>query len=497
MNIELQLHVQTPSVSVQKGLVVQVTLVNRGEQSIDAPAENDRSAALTIMSRQDDGSVIRVAHGVTRHVLMSSSLTNQVTRWLSLPAGEAREWTFDLISYQYPLPAGTFTLEAHCALGDESTVISSAVSVGATAHVVDAIRILRSNSVLDGLDVIIEPDGLEAPHFLRLYNTSRPFAAWYSEPLAGPGRITVATPSYFSTATFDHFFKRWILRQYDGRVFVQETEFGRLLGEPVAVELPEATRIIGSAIHEHGQLWLALEHHDGRRTLYFVDGQTLSLRYELPQLPTRANHFTLGEKGTAVVAAYADDGLFRLTLDEAGTGVAEKVFNTELELHDLRVDPVRRCIQAAFWDGPGGSHLQLVACPAWVEADERLDDGAQENTSKPETVLDAGEDIPVPLSRTETTVRYFERTGLLSEMTNFAWDWDDKGRPHLAFIANDCLYYFSGNGAPLLIFSESGLSHPVVVAKPVLSIGFATPERGFQIYQYKRGLLLREGSMPW
>jgi hypothetical protein len=495
VNIELQLRIDTPTVSVQKGLVVHVTLINRGEQAIEAPAENDRSTALTITSRQTNGEVIRVAHGVTRHVLMSSSLTNQITRWESLPAGASREWTLDLVSYQYPLPVGIFTLEAYCALGDESTVVSNVVTVEAVGHAVDAVRFSRSNSVLDGLDVIIEPKTAEEPHFLRLFNTSRPFGAWYSEPLTGPGRMSVATPSYFSTATFDHFFKRCVLRQYDGKVFIQATEFGRPVGETIEIVLPEASRIIGSGIHEHDRLWLALEHHDGRRILSFVDGQTLAPRYEVPPLHGGASHFTLAEKDTTVVAAFADQGLFRLTLDDAGAGIPEKVFNTELELHSLRVDPVRRCIQAAFWDGPGGSHLQFVACPAWLEPEELISENGEDAPAQQE--LDDNEEVPVPLSRTETTVRYFERTGLLSQMTDFAWDWDEKGRPHLAFIESDCLYYHSGKGAAQLIFSEPGITHPVVVAKPLLSLGFATPKRGFQIYQYKRGLLLREGPMPW
>jgi hypothetical protein len=446
------------------GLHLQLTARNSGPLAVSLPVPTDRSAALTVYAYRDS-KLTHVANGLTQQDMMTAGRVDETTEREPLAAGAERSWELDLTSWCYPLLTGDNSVYAECLLGDGSSVRSNTVIAPVQARPVQALSLDRSNPVLDGLCLLLESPGADGPERrLRLYNTSRPLAPWFSAPLPALGSEppVLATPNFFLTDTFDHFFLRWLVAVSENTLRALKFASGVFTGQAREAPLPAGRRLVAAIQQVNDELLVFLRGPGGELECCEFSDAGLSLRFALQARTPSARTPVIGARADRIVIVTAEHGVDRLDLDYQGNVLAEQhLFDTDLTTLDLRYDPVSDAVKAGFWDGPQGQHLQLV-------------------------VVHEG----------QPRVFYQERTGVQRDLLEVGWDCDPAGEFHVVGNSTSGLFYWTRSVAPQLLLAAFAPRLPRVLAQRRPCIGLYDPERGYNIYEYRNGLQLREGPWP-
>lgn len=463
MAVSLEIRAISQSLTTLDGLRVVVTARNDTQGAVLLPDESDRSAALTICSQSGDREVRR-ANGLTHQDMMTTARRDERTSMEPLAPGAERTWSFDLIRYQYPLPAGQFSVYAECSLEDGSVVRSNAVTVDVDAVQPEKAALVRDNPILDGTALLLGLARAGAKEWrVRLYNTRRPLAPWFCAAVALPesAEPLLATAAFFRTDTFDHFFDRWVVARELREVVALRLLNGEPTGEQRRAQLPaNAARLLGAIVRPEQELLIFVETQQAEIECHAFGASRLDLRFRVPApVGSKVPPVVVGFEDRVAIAAAAG-GIDRLDVDYQGAVLLrERLFNTDLEVFDLRFDPVDDCIKAGFWDGRHGEHLQLVA-----------------------------------VRGTQPRVFYREREADLRDLLELGWDVDAEGQFHVVPVASSGLYYWSSDARPELVLEPAGERKPLVIAQDRTFIAFADAERGYNFYEYRRGLRLREGE---
>jgi len=446
------------------GLRLQLTFRNLGPDPVALPVPTDLSAALTVYAYRGT-ELTRVANGITHQDMMSRGRFDEATEREPVAAGLERSWELDLTSYAYPLLAGESSVFAECILGDGSVVRSNTIQVGVQALPVNRIALDRSNPVLDGVCVLLESvgtNGLERR--LRLYNTARPLAPWFCEPLPalGADALVVATPNFFLPDTFDHFFARWLVAIDPGKVSALRLVSGRPSGQVREAPLPHGRRLLSAIQQPNDELLVFFLGPAGELECGDFSDAGLSLRFSLSPRTFTAPNLVIGGRADRLVIVTAEGGIERLDVDYQGTVLDHRrLFDTDLRTIDVRFDPVNDDVKASFWDGVQGQHLQLV-------------------------LVRGG----------EPSVFYQERTESLRELLELSWDCDRAGEFHVVGNLPTGLFYWTRRVPPRLLLAGPGPRLPRVLAQRRPCIGLWDAERGYNFYEYRDGLRFREGPLP-
>jgi hypothetical protein len=446
------------------GLRLQLTARNSGPLAVSLPTTTDRSAALTVYAYRDS-KLTHVANGLTQQDMMTAGRVDETTERELLAAGAERSWELDLTSSGYPLLAGDSSVYAECLLGDGSSVRSNTVIVPVQARQVQALALDRSNPVLDGMCLLLESPGADGPELrLRLYNSSRPLAPWFSTllPALGSQLPVLATPNFFLTDTFDHFFLRWLVTVDEGKLRALKFSSGLSTGREREAALPVGRRLIAAIQGVNDELLVFLRGPSGELECCDFSDAGLSLRFARKGGAPGASASVIGARADRLVLVTAEHGIDRLDLDYQGAELAEQhLFDTDLATLDVRYDPVSDEVKAGFWDGAQGEHLQLVVG----------------HEGKPQ-------------------IFYQERSGAQRDLFEVSWDRDPAGEFHVVGNTASGLYYWTRGVVPRLLLAASGPRLPRVLAQRRPCIALYDPERGYNVYEYRDGLRFREGPWP-
>jgi hypothetical protein len=461
MSITLELSTTTPELTTLDGLRVRVVARNSGVSPVSLPNEADLSAALTLEARQGS-QLVRVASGMTQQDMMNVGRADPVTRYAPLAPSEERVYDLDLTRYQYPLPAGVSTVHAQIQAEDGTTARSNALDVTVQEAQVERVSLARNNPILDGVTLLLESG--DGKWRQRLYNTRRPLAAWYGEELPVPvgAQPMLATPTYFRTDSFDHFFTRWLLFVDEGELSALLLVNGRASADVRSAVLAPGQRVLAALSPAPARVLVFLSSAHGELTCHELTAAGLELRFVLPVHGVGDASWLISGRLNRIVLARARSGVERIDLDETGqTQRHEHEFNTDLTAFELRFDPVEDAIKAAFWDGPQGEHLQLVNV-----------DGAGPR------------------------VFYSERSGALRDIREFAWAIEPKsGRPFAVANTGQGLYLWSHGETPSLIADPGSARLPLLIAQKRPYVGFWSPGLGYNFYEYRHGQLRLPGRL--
>jgi hypothetical protein len=305
---------------------------------------------------------------------------------------------------------------------------------------------------------------------VRQYNTSRPLAAWYAHPVDVPESTQplLATPTFFQTDSFEPFSRRWLVYQHAGDVVGQELYNGATTGSgrrgSLAV-LPhhatpagQAWRLASAALNWLDELWVFFCRHD-QLIACVLSSHGLDVRFQVDDLPESEIPRVVCARADRVVVVSAQQGIDRVELSYAGQVLShQRCFNTDLDVTDVRYDPVADHIKAGFADA---AHLQWVCIApegnrVFVQSWEEL-----------------------------------HQTQALREMLELAWDVDGNATFVGLASTGSGLFTWGSTQAPVCV--RPGLPEapmrPCVAAEDGPYLGFAEPARGFNFYLFMRGRL--------
>ncbi|MDQ2642321.1 MAG: hypothetical protein M3020_00795 [Myxococcota bacterium] len=462
MSLELGLEIADPSVTTLTAPKLTLRLVNQGAASVRVPSDQDLSGALQI-STWAGASEVRRASGLTHQLLMNSGRADPRVDWLELAPGEGWTRVIDLASYQYSPPAGQYQIDARLALDADTAIVSNRVSVEIRPVSLRSLACLRDNPVLDGSTFLFGCSGAGPAWVLRLYNTGRPLAGWFSEALDVPvrSRVTVARRSTFSTASFDPFFEQWLLWQ-DGpelsRVLLRN---GSPSGAVTTALLPVGFQLLSEpAGFGQGGLEVYALDASGNVACFGFGAQDLEQRWQVG-LGAQTSHgieprVFSDESATYVV--WLDQGIVVARVErDGGRSSVSRSFGSDLEPDALSVDALTRTVLASFGARAGGPHLQAVA--ASLGGDPR--------------------------------VFYQERPRELEGVTEIGVGQTQNGQLHLLANAQEGLFYQAEAAAPLWLRAPMPERRPSIVCpQQRLHLGFFEPALGYNLYELRRGSLV-------
>jgi hypothetical protein len=463
MALELQIEVPEPVVSTLTAAKVTIRLDNRGEASARVPSDQDLSDALEITTRAGEH-VARRASGITHQLLMNSGRADPTVDWIELGPGEGWTRVIDLASYQYSPAAGRYRLEARLKCDAETSITSNRVDLEIAPSSLRSLSWSRDNPVLDAATFLFGCSGTH-PWVLRSYNTARPLAGWFSEGLDLPveSRVTVARRSYFSTATFDHFFEHWLVWQGGRELSRVLCRNGRVSGPVETATLPDGFLLLSNpADFGQGKLEVHALGASGDVACFGFESRGLELRWQAPLGVKQSAGVEplVYSDASATYAVWLDQGIAGARIERDGRSAGPmRLFGSDLDPDGLSVDPLTGTALASFGAKGQGRHLQLVA---------------------------AGFEI-------EPRVFYQERPRELEGVTEVAFNQTQNRALHLLANARDGLYYQAEGQTPLWIRPPQPERRPSILCpQQRLHLGFFEPALGYNLYELRRGALISE-----
>lgn len=453
MTLHLALRALNPRLTTLDALQVALRLENRASEACDLPGPDDQSGALSLLFHRPDGTLARTMSGLTHQYMMSSARLDMTPVLTPLGPGEAWDWTLDTAAWHYPLPAGRYQVQARLHYRDAEW-LSAPAAIEVSTAALASVSALRDNPVLDGLALLLRADNTWT---LRQHNTRRPLAAWYSRVLdpAPPAGAFLASPAFFRTDSFEHFFEKWLIWSAEGLVQARHYQWGRAEGDLLSVPLPRGLRLLPQASYGDGGP-LRLFFMGPGRVLYVGHLDSAGLhplfRQRLPG-PANGPDPVVRADCDALHIVTPHAGLHYLRLDHQGNRRLEQtLLRTRLRVAHCELDPERRTVRALFRGGEHDRSLLLVE--AGVEPARlrqwRIDD------------------LPV--------------RGALRE---FAFGSDGRGRFHLLVATSrQRLYYLTEGGAPRRIATGDGPFHPLVSAAGGVYLGLWRPDTGYRFLQF-------------
>jgi len=240
----------------------------------------------------------------------------------------------------------------------------------------------------------------------------------------------------------------------DGALRAFKTVGGVATGEERAAPPPGPGHRLMAALGRPRDVLLTIWRTPMGIECHELSARGLEPRFAVPLSAAPGAWVVAGGRKDRIVVASAEGGVERVDVGYDGAVLhSARQFNTDLRARDLRIDAVDDAVKAAFWDGPGGQHLQLVV--------------AQD---------------------TGPRVFYHERVGPLRDLQELGWDSDRSGRFCVAANTPDGLYYWSRGEAPQLLLPGAEPRRPVVVAQRGAFLGLADRARGYNFYEYRDGL---------
>lgn len=464
MSFELHLAPARSTVSVLEAPQLSIRFCNNGSEPVIAPTSQDISGALCVETRVGQR-VARLASGLTHQRMMLGGRIDARPDWEEIPPGGSWVRDLDLGAHQYSPSPGRYSLQALLTLESGAVIASNEVELEVLPASVLTARALRDNPVLDGLGVLLECAGSQAPYVFRQYNTSRPLAPWYGRalPIASTNRPVLAQASYFDARSFDHFFVRWFLFEDEGKVTALPLQWGKP-GAPTRLgELPPNCRLLSSALDRgSGVLECFALRSDGALVCFDFSASGLGMHWELELPPAAASSAALlvHADGAGYQVVFENAGLHRIRIEADGRPLPpDHSFGSDLQIALLSFDGTSRQLLAAFWDGPRGNHLQLLA-------------------------LEANEAAP--------RVWYQQRPDEFAHIRELALDRDPQGLFHLLANADEGLFYQRQGRAPELVRKGAAWRAPLVTAQPAPYFGFFEPELGYNFYEYRAGKALTD-----
>jgi len=461
MPLKLDIAVQNPDLTTLEALKVDVQLANDAGQRCRIPGPQDQSGALSFEFHTPDGELFRRVSGLTHQAMMTSGRVSADPDLEELGPKRQWKWTVDLASYHYALPQGEYELEAVLVHSDkEPPVRSGRSTIHVAGDTLAGIQPLRDNPVIDGTALMLKANGHgKARYYLRQHNTGRPLAAWYCEPVNfgdGAEEPFCATPNFFCTDSFDHFFRKWILWRVGASLCAQELMSGIPQGKVRKADLPNGVTVLRSAYYtEEGDLHVFLIESSGKISCcaFDDDGVHTVFEHEIPwsggvEPAIRADCDDIH------VAVPAGGVLYdRLTFDGALKHRIQ-MFRTRLSPHSIDFDPVARRVKAMFWDPPHGKSVHMVAVG------------------------------PTPQFVAQQKI---EPVNLLGELSELSFDCDQPRKFHLLVSTNrGKLYYYSNGRGPILIARGEDRFFPLVAASKKVYLGFFERAHGYRYCEYNR-----------
>jgi hypothetical protein len=464
MPLLLDIAAPAPRLSTHDSLKLEVLLRNDTDAAVELPTPDDRTDALTFEVFDPDGRLVRRMNGFTHQKMMTRTRIDATRSVAQLPPHGHWSWTVDLASYHYPLPAGSYTVQAVLNHPPARVLLrSSARSVHVDPEPIGTLETLHENPVIDGL-ALLATTGSGGAHryYLRQHNFSRPLAAWYSERILEAERIDlapfVASPSYFRTETFDHFFLRWVLWGEAGRIHARRFVFGRPAPEHRAALLPPGEMLLRYAHHTaDDRIFLFFRTADGRLVCYRLEDTALVPVFEHAlDLPPGETGLSVRADEASLHLVYADGGLAYERLDHAGRLLDyRRLFRTRLRAHSWEHDLEQDVVRGLFRDSRRGRLLQMAVAD--------LGYGTVESQT-----------IRVPFR---------------GEIREASFDRDAQGRFWLAVsTTRGRLYCLDGpDRAPLVVARGVGPFHPHVVAQRGRYLGYQDTAHGYRYVPLRRG----------
>ncbi|MCP3869537.1 MAG: hypothetical protein GY703_15855 [Gammaproteobacteria bacterium] len=460
MALHLEMRVRSSKSTTLDYLRLDFSLENQTSRALTLPGPYDLTDALTLVIYNTDGEMCRLINGITRQVMSSSGRVDERPDLVDLLPGETWEWFWDTVGYHYPLAAGEYRIQGIYTYQDLRAV-SSIEDLVIMAEEVESLVAVRDNPVMDGLTLLIGASlGGESRLLLRQHGYQRPLSAWYSEPLdlnTGAELPFLASPAYFRTDSFEHFFERWLIVPEGGRVEARRYCWGRASGERFQADLPASGRLLRVAsCPETGPLKLYfLDENNALRVLNFDrTGLHECYRYPLPH-HARSTAPAIRADCDHLHLAIPDHGIYYAMLTHGGDCIVERhLYRTRLLPVQWDINPERRTIHALF---RGGRHDRVLEL---VELGPELD---------------------------QACCYRLDGLSLRGDIAEIDFAWDDKQRYHLLLsTSRNQLYYLEQGHGPVRIAQGEHRFYPRVVLSSSVYLGCYRKEFGYRFLEFQR-----------
>lgn len=497
MTLRLSIFSSQLSTTTLEGFPLRVELTSEAADAMNLPAPGDQTSALSIEVRDAFGTLLRTMSGLTHQTRMTTARRDLRNVLGKLHPGETWTWKLDVCILHSPLPAGDVDLFARYVYEPGGVDLTAGpLSVRVEELAVRTVSHVRDNCVLDGLSTLIvgEPllliaqqkalesssdsldpasrprltrpgsdfgqtstDGgddevwIQPKHVVRLYNTMRPLASWYSiapDLPPEPEDVCCATNAFFQTASFDAYYSRWVLHREDDVLRASRYQVGAPTGDARQMQIPAGRDFLRAAYaEEDGSLHALFQGEGDLLESYRIDGESSTIDFSHQLELARAASATVAIDPRHIHAIVGGRELRYDRLSRRGERLDRRtLFRSRMGPYSLRIDPVRRAAVAVFWDGPSGRNVQL----AYVS----LVDGT---VSELTLTLDVRGDV-----------------------AELAAARDRNNRWHLAAaIETGALMYWRDETGPRLVMNVDPPCHPFVIAEQHTYVGFSQPGLGW------------------
>ena len=457
MALELTLSLQSPVISTLDAPKVQVRMNNRDGSSRQVPSLGDMSGSIAIEVLHNSR-LVRHFSGLTHQMMMLGGRVADVPELEPLAAGSQRTWDYDLASYHYTLAAGHYQLRA--VYTDPVTaeqLYSEPQRLEVRVLEVKDLLGQRDNPVLDGVALLMHVAHLGGPAYvLRQHNTGKPLAAWYSELIQldhCSNDVFLARPNFFTTDSFDPFFRRWLIWQESDNVYAQAWHWGKRSETLYSAVLPKKRLLRSAIITEDDSLWLfSLSENGDFVAMEWIDGR-LKQRFSLNVPSPESADIAIQGDCDYIHVAIPVKGVYYLRLGYDG-----KVYNRNLVMrssqpvYNVAFDPVGKLLKAAFLN-------------------------------------EASQELTLAAIRPETSQRsrsVFKLDALSGNFVELGWDYNpETSRFHLLVSdAGGTLFYYQHNAPAKFIHQGKGPFFPLVIAQSQTFLGYYRPQTGYRIGSY-------------
>ena len=233
-----------------------VTITVEAVNDSDQPIVMDHdSVGIFLEVRSQEDEVLLVMDEALRVKMLYSDRLQEPPEVHTIAPGERLELVFDLANYYYPFCQGIYRI-VPCFYSVE-TDKQQGEAVELEVQSVGACQILQwyENPIFGTESLLCSTAGAngDARCYLRWLGMNRPMGAFFNKRLeaAGPERCAIASiPAFFDPDYMQAGFEKIIVWP-DGENHITVTiyENGDLKGQPVAVELPDASAVLPYSFH--------------------------------------------------------------------------------------------------------------------------------------------------------------------------------------------------------------------------------------------------------
>jgi hypothetical protein len=460
MGLLLKLVIDAPEACTFDSVQGTVTLTNEGENTLELPALDDVSNALSFEIYDKSGGLLRRDSALTQQRLFRIDPGAVTSYLISLKPGQTLSHRVDLACMHLPLAGGAFDVLARFDFAaSEIHLQSEKCAIEIHDAALDDVTILRDNPIFDALTLLFRSgEGPDSRYFLRLHGRKRPLAARYMGQILRDREVKdvyCATMASFESHSFDRLYRRWVIWREGRDLHAQAFDRGQAIaGATKSAEMPRGATVLPVAYSEGGdRLFLFGYDEYGAFCSYdFGEGEfKRSLIYHLPS--NNEGPPTIGIDGSHIHLLTAKRGLTYVKLDHRGAMVKIKtLFKSRLKLHSCRYSAEESCFKAILWSGGKGRDLQFHVI--YPESGER---------------------------------KCYEIAALniRGEIREVAFDCDARGRFHylVSTSKGQLLYYRDGRG-PLCLANGEEKYFPYMVASGQPYLGFYRRQVGYRFLQF-------------